>query len=192
MFHPLSLLIIQHESKQNQDSALGYPPSYLSTLYSTLPPVLSQSSYQMSLLLLIANRWVMQTFTHTIPACLTPPVTCDLSQPSLEGLVTGCVSIAPNCPGKVDTLSLQTQNSPDFTPKFRSLLSTDANKCTATWSQWHCPCSANRITSHWHGACAARACVTGCLFPFPFCVLCILRIKLHIRKQILKVVEKLE
>ena len=58
MFHPLSLLIIQHESKQNQDlpPPIWAPSSYLGSLLSLLAVLLSHFSYQMSLLLLIANR----------------------------------------------------------------------------------------------------------------------------------------
>ena len=85
----------QQESKQNQD----LPPSPISVFY-TLPlcpvrVVALSYSYQMSLLLLIANRWVMQTSTHTIRTCWTR-ATCDLSQPRLEKLVSGLVIVLVN------------------------------------------------------------------------------------------------
>ena len=47
---------------------------------------------------------------------------------SLDELVTGlviiCVWIAPICPTQVGAINLQTQNSPDLTPKSLSLLVT--------------------------------------------------------------------
>ena len=59
----------------------------------------------------------------------------------LEGLVTGLVLIymwiAPICPAQVDATNLQTQNSPDVLPKFRSLFMDGTDG-------WMCVCRVRR------------------------------------------------
>ena len=49
-------------------------------------------------------------------------VLCVSWEELVKGLVTIYVCIALICSAKADTIKLQMQNSPDLTPKFRSLV----------------------------------------------------------------------